>query len=156
MSTMLKVGAGVAAGALGALGGFIAKTGVDYDTMIENSTVAWTTLLGSQQKAKQMIQDISTFAKNTQFGTEQVDAMAKYFNNAGFAGKNLFNELQRIADVSGAFNISADAAQELARQMSQVDQAGVAYTSDLDILQNQGHSHIQKFSKRNGNQRCGS
>jgi hypothetical protein len=57
--------------------------------MVENSTVAWTTLLGSQQKAKQMIQDISTFAKNTQFGTEQVDAMAKYLNNAGFAGKNL-------------------------------------------------------------------
>lgn len=150
MGTMLAVGAGAAAAGLGALGAYIAKTGVDYDTMIENSTIAWTTLLGSQAKAKDMIQQISTFAKNTQFGTEQVDAMAKYFNNAGYAGKNLFDELQRIADVSGAFNITADAAQELARQMSQVDQAGVAYTSDLDILQNQGIPIFKAIAKEVG------
>jgi tape measure domain-containing protein len=40
--------------------------------------------------------------------------------------------------VSGAFNIQADSAKELARQMSQVVQAGTAYTEDLNILQDRG------------------
>jgi tape measure domain-containing protein len=126
------------AGAIATIGGYIAKTGIDYNQMVENSTVAWTTLLGSQEKAKKQIQDIATFAKNTQFDTEGVDAMAKYLNNAGYAGQDLFDQLTRVADVSGAFNITADNAKEMVRQMSQVDQAQVAYTADLDILQNQG------------------
>jgi tape measure domain-containing protein len=135
-------GAGIAIGAVitGAvtLGGVIGKSGLEYNSMIENSTVAWTTLLGSQEKAKAQIQDIANFAMKTQFGTEQVDAMAKYFYNAGIQGKGLMDQLTRISDVAGAFNITADNAQELARQMAQVDQAGVAYTEDLNILQDQG------------------
>jgi tape measure domain-containing protein len=141
MGLALK-GAGVAIGAVVAgavtLGGVIGKAGLEYNSMIENSTVAWTTLLGSQEKAKKEIQDIANFASKTQFGTEQVDAMAKYFYNAGIQGKALFDQLTRISDISGAFNITADNAKELARQMSQVDQAGVAYTEDLNILQDQG------------------
>jgi tape measure domain-containing protein len=144
-STVAVVGA-----ALIAAGGYIAKVGVQYDAMQESSQIAWTTLLGSTTKAKQMLQDISTFAKNTQFDTAGVDAMAKYFNNAGYAGKGLFDELQRIADISGAFNITAANAEELARQMSQVDQAGVAYTQDLDILQNQGIPIFKAIAKEVG------
>jgi tape measure domain-containing protein len=120
------------------IGGLIAKTGIAYDSMAENSQVAWNTLLGSQEKAKQMVKDISDFAKNTQFDTTNVDAMAKYMHNAGYEGKELFNRLTEIADVSGAFNIPADSAQELARQMSQVVQSGTAYTEDLNILQDRG------------------
>jgi tape measure domain-containing protein len=85
-----------------------------------------------------MVKDIADFAKNTQFDTTKVDAMAKYMFNAGYAGKELFNRLTEIADVSGAFNIPADSAQELARQMSQVVQSGTAYTEDLNILQDRG------------------
>ena len=135
-------GAGIVAGliatGMATLSAVVGKTGFEYNSMVENSTVAWTTLLGSQEKAKQQIQDIANFAAKTQFGTEQVDAMAKYFYNAGIAGKDLFDQLTRIADVSGAYNISADNAKELARQMAQVDQAQVAYTEDLNILQDQG------------------
>lgn len=129
---------GTAVAGMTTIGGALLKMGFDYNTMKENSTVAWTTLLGSQEKAKQQVAEISQFAAKTQFNTEGVDTMAKYFHNAGFEGKGLFDQLTKIADVSGAFNITADNAKELARQMSQVDQAGVAYTSDLDILQNQG------------------
>lgn len=134
--TAIAVGA-VVTGAV-TLGTAIATSGFKYNSMIENSTVAWTTLLGSQEKAKQQIQEIVAFAAKTQFGTPEVDNMAKSFFNAGITGKALMEQLTRIADVSGAFNITADNAQELARQMAQVDQSGLAYTSDLDILQNQG------------------
>jgi tape measure domain-containing protein len=127
-----------AGSALAAMGGVISKVGIQYDMAQENSKIAWTTLLGSADKAQKMLTDIANFAKNTQFETEGVDAMAKYLNNAGYAGKDLFDQLTKVADVSGAFNITADNAKEMVRQMSQVDQAQVAYTEDLNILQDQG------------------
>jgi tape measure domain-containing protein len=139
-----------AGAALIALGGYVAKVGISYDQMQENSQVAWTTLLGSQEKAKQQLKEIADFAKNTQFDTEGVDAMAKYMFNAGLSGKGLMDELTRIADVSGAFNISAADAKELARQMSQVDQAGVAYTEDLNILQDRGVPIYKAIAKELG------
>jgi tape measure domain-containing protein len=140
----------LAAGALSALGGYIAKTGVDYNSMVENSTVAWNTLLGSQDKAKKMLADISNFAKSTQFGTEDVDTMAKYMYNAGQSGQQLFDSLNKIADVSGAFNIQADDAKELTRQMSQVIQSGTAYTEDLNILQDRGVPIYKALAKEMG------
>jgi tape measure domain-containing protein len=127
-----------AGSALAAMGGVIAKVGIQYDMAQENSRIAWTTLLGSADKAKTMLTDIANFAKNTQFDSEGVDAMAKYLTNAGYAGKELFDRLTEVADISGAFNIPADSAKELTRQMSQVVQAGVAYTEDLNILQDRG------------------
>jgi tape measure domain-containing protein len=140
----------LAAGALASLGGYISKTGVDYNAMVESSTVAWNTLLGSQDKAKKMLQDISTFAKNTQFGTEDVDQMAKYMNNAGLQGKALFDTLTKVSDVAGAFDIPAESAKEMARQMSQVMQSGTAYTEDLNILGDRGVPILQALSKEMG------
>lgn len=141
MGLALK-GAGLAVGAIatgaGALVGTIAKVGISYNAMSEQSQVAWTTLLGSQKEAKTMLEDIANFAKATPFETEQVDTMAKYMHNAGYEGKELFNQLMKVSDVSSAFNIPASEAQELARQMSQVQQAGVAYTEDLNVLGDRG------------------
>jgi tape measure domain-containing protein len=150
IGTITKAAVAAAGAALVGIGGYIAKVGISYDQMQESSTVAWTTLLGTQEKAKQQIQDIANFAKNTQFDTEGVDTMAKYMFNAGLSGKGLMDELSRIADVSGAFNISAADAQELARQMSQVDQAGVAYTEDLNILQDRGVPIYKAIAKELG------
>jgi tape measure domain-containing protein len=148
--TAVKAGAAVAVGAIATLTGVVAKVGVSYNAMAENSQVAWKTLLGTQEKAKKMFSDIANFAKTTQFDTASVDAMAKYMHNAGYAGKDLFDQLTKIADVSGAFNIPADSAQELARQMSQVVQAGVAYTEDLNILQDRGVPIYQAIAKELG------
>jgi tape measure domain-containing protein len=153
LGTMGKVAgaAVVAAGAaLTTMGGIIAKVGVQYDMAQENSKIAWTTLLGSADKAKTMLTDIANFAKNTQFDSEGVDAMAKYLHNAGYEGKELFDRLTEVADISGAFNIPAESAKELTRQMSQVAQAGTAYTEDLNILQDRGVPIYKAISKQLG------
>lgn len=114
------------------------KSGIEYNATLEQSTVAWTTLLGTQDKAKQMLNDISNFAKATPFQTEQVNQMALYLHNAGLEGKNMFDQLMKVSDVASAFNIPIDSAEELTRQMSQVIQSHVAYTEDLNILQDRG------------------
>ncbi|MCM3665507.1 tape measure protein [Mesobacillus subterraneus] len=150
MGAAVVAGAAAAGAGLLALGGVIGKTGIAYNSMMENSAVAWETLLGTQKEAQAMLSDIGKFAKNTQFETGQVDMMAKYMHNAGLEGKALFDELTKVADISGAFNIPAHEAEELTRQMSQVRQAGLAYTEDLNVLQDRGIPIYKAISEQLG------
>jgi tape measure domain-containing protein len=150
VGTAIAAGAAAAVAGIGLLTGAIAKTGLAYNMAAEQSQVAWTTLLGTQGEAKKMLEDIGNFAKKTQFGTEEVDMMAKYMHNAGIEGKALFDELTKVADVAGAFNIPAAEAKELTRQMSQVRQAGVAYTEDLNVLQDRGVPIYKAISEQLG------
>lgn len=136
-AAVVAAGAAAVAG-LAVLGGTVAKTGIQYNAMAEQSQVAWTTLLGTQEEAQDMMKRISDFTKATPFETAEIDAMAKYMHNAGLEGQGLFDELMKVSDVASAFAIPAAEAKEMTRQMSQVRQAGVAYTEDLNILQDRG------------------
>lgn len=149
VSGLARVGAAVGA-AIGAAGLAVGKIGLEFNAMKEQSMVAWTTLLGSAKEAGDMLQRISDLAKKTPFETADVDMMAKYMHNAGLAGDNLFKQLMRISDVSSAFAIPAAEAREMARQMSQVMQAGVAYTEDLNILQDRGVPIYKAISEQLG------
>lgn len=142
--------AAIAAKALGGVALTAAGIGIQFNASQEQSKVAWTTLLGSANKAEKMLSDINELAKTTQFDTANVDMMAKYMHNAGLEGQALFDELTKVADVSGAFALSADEAKEMARQMSQVRQAGVAYTEDLNILQDRGIPIYKALSEQLG------
>lgn len=115
-----------------------AKAGIDYNATLETSKIKWDTLLGSQEKANKMLKDIEKFAATTPFEKMGVEAMATQLHNAGFRGQELFDQLTKFGDLSGAFGIQADSLQEMVRQYSQVKQAGVAYTEDLNILQDRG------------------
>ncbi|MFR3498666.1 MAG: hypothetical protein ACLTT7_06550, partial [Paraclostridium bifermentans] len=45
----------------------VVKTGISYNAMSEQAQVAWTTILGSQSKASQMMKDIEKYAASTPF-----------------------------------------------------------------------------------------
>ena len=114
------------------------KSGIEYNATLEQSAIKWETLLGTQEKANKMLQDIQKFAKDTPFEQMGVEAMATQLHNAGFEGEALFNQISKFGDLAGAFGIQSDSLQEMVRQYSQVKQAGIAYTEDLNILQDRG------------------
>ena len=114
------------------------KAGIGYNATLEQSAIKWETLLGTQEKANKMLQDIQKFAKDTPFEQMGVEAMATQLHNAGFEGEALFNQISKFGDLAGAFGIQSDSLQEMVRQYSQVKQAGIAYTEDLNILQDRG------------------
>ena len=114
------------------------KSGIEYNATLEQSAIKWETLLGTQEKANKMLQDIQKFAKDTPFEKMGVEAMATQLHNAGFEGEALFNQISKFGDLAGAFGVQSDSLQEMVRQYSQVKQAGVAYTEDLNILQDRG------------------
>lgn len=116
----------------------IVKLGIDGNASLETSITSWTTLLGTQEQAKQMMDDITSYASSTPFSKVGVDEMAKQLTNAGFAGEDLFNQLTKFGNMGSAFGIQEDSLKEMVRQYSQVQMAQVAYTEDLNILQDRG------------------
>ena len=116
----------------------IAKVGVEYNALQEQSKVTWTTLLGSQEEAISQLERIEKFAASTPFSKLGVDQMAKYLHNAGYEGDAVFDTLTKIGDMGSAFGVQEESLVELTRQFSQVQQAGYAYTEDLNILADRG------------------
>lgn len=116
----------------------VATVGIEYNKLKEQSNTTWTTLLGSQDKAIEQLKKIEEFAAKTPFSRMGVDTMAKYLHNADYEGEAVFEMLTKIGDMGSAFGLQEDSLVELTRQFSQVQQAGYAYTEDLNILADRG------------------
>ncbi|MGU9187276.1 tape measure protein [Clostridium perfringens] len=116
----------------------IYKAGISYDALSEQALVAWTTILGSHSEAVKMMEKITDYAAETPFSKMGVDTMAKQLSNADFKGQALFDQLTKFGDMGSAFGIQEDSLKEMVRQYAQVQQAQVAYTEDLNILQDRG------------------
>lgn len=128
----------IGATAVGALATGMLALGIKSNASLETSQTAWTTLLGTQEASKKMIDDITNYAAKTPFSKMGVDEMAKQLHNAGFAGDDLFNQLTKFGNMGSAFAIQEDSLKEMVRQYGQVQMAGYAYTEDLNILQDRG------------------
>lgn len=153
-STIKKVGK-VVAGAFAAksvidFGKKVAGVGIEYNALKQTSKATWTTLLGSQDEAIKQLERIEDFAASTPFSKMGVDTMAKYLHNAGYEGDEVFNTLTKIGNMGSAFGVQEESLVEMTRQFSQVQQAGYAYTEDLNILADRGIPIYQALADATG------
>ena len=153
-STIKKVGK-VVAGAFATkavidFGKKVAGVGIEYNALKQTSKATWTTLLGSQEEAIEQLERIEDFAASTPFSKMGVDTMAKYLHNAGYEGDEVFNTLTKIGNMGSAFGVQEESLVEMTRQFSQVQQAGYAYTEDLNILADRGIPIYQALADATG------
>ena len=128
----------------------VAGVGIEYNALRETSEATWTTLLGSQEEAIAQLDRIEEFAASTPFSKMGVDTMAKYLHNAGFEGEEVFNQLTKIGNMGSAFGVQEESLIEMVRQFSQVQQAGTAYTEDLNILNDRGIPILKALEETTG------
>ena len=153
-STIQKVG-GVVAGAFATkavidFGKKVAGVGIEYNALRETSKATWETLLGSQDAAIEQLERIEEFAASTPFSKMGVDQMAKHLHNAGFEGQAVFDKLTEIGNMGSAFGVQEESLVEMVRQFSQVQQAGTAYTEDLNILQERSIPILEALAEQTG------
>ena len=153
-SSMKKLG-GIVAGAFAGKAVFdfgkkVASVGMEYNALRETSQATWETLLGSQEAAIAQLDRIEKFAASTPFSQMGVDQMAKYLHNAGYEGEEVFNQLTKIGNMGSAFGIQEDSLVEMTRQFSQVQQAGYAYTEDLNVLADRGIRIFEALAEQTG------
>jgi tape measure domain-containing protein len=134
----LKTSATVAAGALATLTGVIGKVGIQYNAMMEQSQIAWETILGSQEEAKKTLKELEVMGAKTPFEFEGLDKAAKLLNMAGFEGDNLFNTLTSVGDAVSAVGGGADELQGISMAIFQMASKGKISAEEMNQLAERG------------------
>ncbi|QUI93630.1 tape measure protein [Prevotella denticola] len=129
----------LAAGAIGA----ITKIGAEA----EQTAVAFTTLVGSESKAKGMLSEIAKFAAESPFGKLDLTENAKTMLNFGVETGKVLPLLKQLGDISGG---NKQALQSLSLVLGQVSAAGKLAGQDNLQFINAGFNPLQELAKMTG------
>jgi len=127
------------AGAIGA----ITKIGAEA----EQTSVAFTTLVGSETKAKGMLDEIAKFAAASPFGKLDLTENAKTMLNFGVETGRVLPLLKQLGDISGG---NKDRLQSLSLVLGQVSAAGRLQGQDNLQFINAGFNPLQELAKMTG------
>lgn len=129
----------LAAGAVGA----ITKIGAEA----EQTSVAFTTLVGSETKTKGMLDEIAKFAAASPFGKLDLTENAKTMLNFGVETGRVLPLLKQLGDISGG---NKDRLQSLSLVLGQVSAAGRLQGQDNLQFINAGFNPLQELAKMTG------
>ena len=127
----------------GAIGGKAIKLGIE-DEMQKTS---FTVLLGGEQAAKKLVDDIAKYADKTPFEKMGLGDAAKTMLGFGIAQDNVMPSLKMLGDVAMG---DANKLQSLTLAFSQISSAGKMQGQDLLQLINAGFNPLQEISKMTG------
>jgi tape measure domain-containing protein len=130
----------------GALVGAIVKASKKAGEF-EQLNIAFTTFLGSAQKAKTAIKDLQDFASATPFETEKVNSAAKSLLAFGTAQEDLIPTIKTLGDISAG---TGKDLQELSVIYGQIKSTGRLLGQDLLQLINSGFNPLQQISEDTG------
>lgn len=113
----------------------------------EQTNIAFTTFLGSAQKAKQVIADLTKFSIVTPFTPDQVNRAAKTLLAFGVQSEELIPTLKMLGDVSSGTGKDLS---EMAVIFGQIRSTGRLMGQDLLQLINAGFNPLQIISEQTG------
>lgn len=136
---------GIGAGAAGLAG--LAAWSVKLAADAEQTRVAFTTMLGSVEKAKTLIGQINTFAAATPFEPPELQEATKRLLAFGVAHEQAIPTLKTLGDVAAGLNIPLT---ELASIYGKVKTGGIIQAEELEILSGRGIPVYKEFAKQLG------
>lgn len=123
--------------------GAIVKLGSE----VEQTNVAFTTLVGNETKAAAMLGEIAGFAADTPFEKFGLTKNAQLMLNFGVATDRVLPLLRQLGDISGG---DAERLSSLSLVLGQVSAAGKMQGQDLLQFINAGFNPLQELSKMTG------
>lgn len=127
--------------------GNIAKKIFDLGVAQEQTNIAFTTFLGSAEKAKKLIADLTKFSIVTPFTPDQVNKAAKTLLAFGVEAEDVIPTLKMLGDVSSG--TGKDLA-EMSVIFGQIRSTGRLMGQDLLQLINAGFNPLQIISQKTG------
>lgn len=113
----------------------------------ESVNVAFTTLVGSERKAAEMLRQINNFAAHSPFGKMNLTQSAQTMLNFGVETGKVLPLLRQLGDISGG---DKDKMSALSLVMGQVSSTGYLMGQDLLQFINAGFNPIQELSQMTG------
>ncbi len=125
LSSVAKLATGAVA-ALGSIalvrGAFGAARGavIDFNASMEQSEIAWSTMLKSESAAQKMLADLQQFAKETPFDFPGLEQSARRLLAMGFAAQDVIPMMTTLGDAAAALGLGADGVNRLALALGQM------------------------------------
>ena len=113
----------------------------------ESVNVAFSTLVGSEKKAAEMLGQINDFAAHSPFGKMDLTKNAQMMLNFGVSTEKVLPLLKQLGDISGGDKQKMSA---LSLVMGQVSSTGYLMGQDLQQFINAGFNPIQELSTMTG------
>jgi tape measure domain-containing protein len=150
-TTVTKVGAviGGAFVASKAKDGLVAitKAGFDFNSSIEQTTISLSTMLGSQEKANDLIRDMTVLAAETPFEFPELANATKKLVAFGFGVEDVIPTMTRLGDLSSGLGISVS---ELSDIYGKARVQGRLFMEDINQLTGRGIPVIEEFARMFG------
>ena len=107
------------------------STGVDYNSQMEQYTVAFTNMLGSADKAESALAQIKQDAAKTPFDTAGLVKANQYLISTGEDAKSARNIIMALGDAVKATGGGNDELSRMAQNLQQIKNAGKATSADI-------------------------
>lgn len=119
----------VAGGAMAALAGFAAvrkvfsgvkSAVVDFNASMEQSRIAWATMLKSGEAADQMLADLQRFAKETPFDFPGLEESSRRLLAMGFSASEVIPMMETLGDAASALGLGSEGVNRLGLALGQM------------------------------------
>ena len=151
--TLAKLGGIAVGGGIVALGGALAVAavkGVQFNASMEQTTVAFTTLLKSGDAATKMLEDLQQFAAATPFEFPQLASAAQNLLAMGFAADDLIPIMTDVGNTVSALGGGAPEIDRVVTALGQMSAKGKASAEDLGQLAELGIPIWQQLADKLG------
>lgn len=109
----------------------VISTGVDYNSQMEQYTVAFTNMLGSADEAESALNQIKQDAAKTPFDTAGLVKANQYLISTGEDAKSARNIIMALGDAVKATGGGNDELSRMAQNLQQIKNAGKATNADI-------------------------
>jgi|GEM_PF-7061122 len=123
------------------------EQGVTYNSTIEDLQTSFEVMLGSEEKAIKMTENLKEMGAKTPFEVVGLAQATKTLLNYGYTNENVLPIMSRLGDVALGNN---ERFQGLSVVMGQINSLGRLQAGDLNQLINRGWNPLNEISKRTG------
>lgn len=133
-----------------ALGAAFVKVGVDYNSLLQTSRAAFTTLLGDAEAASAQLEELVEFARTSPFPRQAFIEATQVLLAFGVAAEDVVPTLSAIQDAVAATGGSADQIGEITFILAQIESTGKITAETLNQLGFRGINAAKLISEQMG------
>lgn len=123
------------------------RAGISYNAQMEQYTTSFTTMLGEQARAQQVVNNLREFAAKTPFGLSDIAKNTQTLLSFGISADEALVRIRQIGDVSQG---NAERMGALTLAFAQVSSAGKLSGQDLLQMINAGFNPLEEISRKTG------
>lgn len=138
------------------------KSALDFNVMMQNAQIGFTTMLGSAQKAQAFLSQMGEFAINTPFEFPDLLEASKRMMAMGFAAKDVLPTLKAVGDAAAGLGLGKEGIDRITlaigqmmakgkvsgEEMRQLAEAGIPAWDILAKAMNKTTGEVMKLSEK--------